>query len=234
MIKKDKYLVYDPKTDTLDLDDNELNLIDELVNSPEIRYERLLTEYFDKSVDKSTSFERLDEITLCYYNFIKSYQAKRVPVPFLTSPQSLEKIIEILEEKRESIINNQDTFISLNQTPTKGGSAKLTLQNAMRDKRLYEYLVSELSKPERGKWFDDFGHFVYKNRNVKVSIVVLIDTLIKRKYFKEEIVLSTETKIELIKNTFGIALGPRTSTFKKSDGIEKFAFLKHADTLLNN
>lgn len=101
---KASYLVYDPKTDTLDLNDAEHALIDALTKSPEIKYKRIITEYLNTSANKVEAFNRLDEITTFYYNSIRYFEGNRIIVPFLTHPESLVKVVEILEDSRDKVL----------------------------------------------------------------------------------------------------------------------------------
>lgn len=103
MMNKEKFRVYDPKTDTLDLNDSEHQLIDLLSMSPEIKYRRIISDYLNAAANKVEVFNRLDEITSFYYTKIK-YSADRVIVPFLAYPDALLKLIEILEGLRDEIL----------------------------------------------------------------------------------------------------------------------------------
>lgn len=104
MMNKEKFLVYDPKTDTLNLNDSEHQLIDLLSKSPEIKYRRIISEYLSAATNRVELFIRLDEITSFYYTKIK--YSSDVIVPFLTYPEGLLKLIEVLEELRDEILKN--------------------------------------------------------------------------------------------------------------------------------
>jgi hypothetical protein len=96
-----KYKVYDPETDTLKfINDSESNLLAQLNEADEVRFERMLREYIGSVESKMECLNRLDEITTFLSNHIRAFDSERRMVYFLDRPKALKKIIVFLEELR--------------------------------------------------------------------------------------------------------------------------------------
>jgi hypothetical protein len=142
MMRKD-YLVYDTETDTLKgIKDYELELIATLEQTSEVKYERILRQCYESIEDKKLFFERLDEITTFYFNKIRTWSTFKIPVPFLTRPSSLDRIIEVLEALKETYSKTQ-----LKASPQKVQTVEY-LRDLFKSEDFYKEQISILKKTD--------------------------------------------------------------------------------------
>lgn len=89
--------VYLPETDSLKLNEGELEVIGKLMKSPKSRFQEILTAYFSNSPNPSLAWKRLDEIFMYYYN-------TTLPVvhPFTYAMGNLNIIFEIMDKIKPS------------------------------------------------------------------------------------------------------------------------------------
>ena len=94
----------------------------------------------------------------------------------------------------------------------------------------YDYLINELSKLG---YFSPNGEYIYSKKDKGVVSIALLQLLIDRGYFKQEIIWSNKLKAQFLKDAFCIKVSPKTSQFQENlfGHRKKFEFLPRANQL---
>lgn len=200
MITKEKYLVYNKENQTLNLNAAEQALINNLWNSPRIKFKRLVKDYLDSSEDAEEAIERLDEIFSAYFT-----SAPDVPHPFVLRMDDLEELFKILEEYIDKKSNIKQSVSARN------------FKDLFKSSELYNYMLKELTKEEPERWFDESGNFIRSGRGNDNSGAVcdLLTLLIDFGYIKDDLIKgirADKSKYALL--CFDVIVGPKSSNLK--------------------
>ncbi|MBL7862596.1 MAG: hypothetical protein JNJ65_15630 [Cyclobacteriaceae bacterium] len=201
-----EYFVYDTKNDWLEsLTQEENKIISKLEEEPKFRYKAILDEYLETEVtDRYIATKRLIEIFSFYYKKCGSVPGLYVG-PFCRENRrkNIEKILELLDEV--------DKSKQLTSEPK-----LLTFKSALKNPTHYDILIKKLSQDTEGEWFDENGKFI-KRKKPKIAAAVLINQLIKKDLFKNEIDWDNAQKSKYISAWFGLKIKETSSTLDGSD-----------------
>lgn len=91
-----------------------------------------------------------------------------------------------------------------------------SFRHAFRTIELYNNLINQLSQRVHGASFDKDGNFTRRLRDNAKYCVTLVDILIRKNYFRTDIIWTIEYKSEFIEKNFGIKVSTKSSTWKRT------------------
>ena len=185
------YLVYNKERDILNLNDEEHKLIGELMESPPIKYNKIIRKYFEVVTDKQIAFKRLDEILTFYYN---SQTPTLAITPFTGRKNLVEMIFKILEdvetESNSLVSKRKHTNLSLDKL------IDISKYIPLRALLVQNEILTEV----------DFN-FIPKGKGIKSMAAALILVLERKGYFNR--VINIDEVPTILKNSFGIEITSR-------------------------